>query len=182
MAPSSGIEVRVVDLDMANAFAIPGNRVFLLRGLIDEAESPDEVVGVLAHEIGHVIHRHPLAALIRGSGTAILFGLILGDVFGGSVIAGLGETAISGAYSRDAETEADTWAIEQANASGIDIRPLAQFFLRLDIEQGDIEKALKYFSTHPQSKERAARILEQAAPGRPALTVAEWRALQTMCD
>ena len=78
------IEVQVVDTDMVNAFAFPGGHVLLLHGLIDQAESVNEVAGVLAHEIGHVVKRHSMVALLRANVRTLLIESVLG---GGTTVA-----------------------------------------------------------------------------------------------
>ena len=90
-----------------NAFAAPGGHVVVLSGLIDEAKSGDEVAGVLAHEIAHVIHRHPMESLVRAMGLAVLAEALSGDGLGGTAAMLLAVTA----YSREAEAEADATAV-----------------------------------------------------------------------
>ncbi len=176
------VKIRIWDLDIQNAFALPGERVVLFRGLIDEAKSPEEVAGVLAHELGHVAERHAMERIIQASSTSFLIGLMLGDVFGGAVVAGVGETLINGAHSRDAEREADAWAVDAMNRINVDARGMADFFDRLSHSQGDAEETWEYFSTHPLSADRAAFIAENATGRGQAFTPGEWNAIRSACD
>jgi len=83
------LQVRVVDDPMVNAFAFAGGHVAIFRGLIDLAQTPDEVAAVLAHEIGHVAHRDATRSTLRMVGSFGIVGLVFGDVLGASGAAGL---------------------------------------------------------------------------------------------
>jgi Zn-dependent protease with chaperone function len=87
-------QVSVLDFKMANAFALPGGRIVFFGELIGQAESPDEVAGVLAHEMGHVSRRHGTQALLRSLGLEVLFGLLLGDL-GEGLFGSLGAAMLS---------------------------------------------------------------------------------------
>lgn len=174
-------KVRVVDVPMVNAAALPGGHIMIFRELIDEAEGPDEVAGVLAHEIAHVRERHVTEALIRHLGV----GLVVASL--GGTTGANADTLVAMSYSRDAETEADQGAIEALAAANISPKPAAGFFTRLanaERELGRFGDAIAYVSSHPASKGRQANFERSADPKRayrPALTAAEWRALRTIC-
>ncbi len=74
----------VLPTSVPNAFALPGGKVFVLKGLLDKAESPDELAGILAHELGHLKHHDNMRGLIYNGGTSFLIGLLFGDVTGSS--------------------------------------------------------------------------------------------------
>ena len=175
------LSVRVVDTGMVNAFTLPGGHILVLRGLLDFAGNGDEVAGVLAHEIGHVARRHPIKVAIEMAGTALLIGLLIGDVGGGTVIAGLGQMVLTSAYTQEAEREADAIATELMNAAGYDARHLGAFLERVEAREGEPSDALAFFSTHPPSADRADTIRGNARRGAPALTDAEWTAIKAMC-
>ena len=82
------VSVGVLSSSVQNAFALPGGRIYLLRGLIETAQSPDEIAGVLAHEMGHVAHRDGLRAALRQGGLALTIGIVTGGAFGAGAIAG----------------------------------------------------------------------------------------------
>ena len=73
------LRVEVAKIDMINAVALPGGNVILFDGLLKQARSPDEVAGVLAHEIGHVREKHVMQALLRQMGLAVVLGGIDGN-------------------------------------------------------------------------------------------------------
>ncbi|HYC05222.1 MAG TPA: M48 family metallopeptidase [Azospirillaceae bacterium] len=174
------LDLRVVDIDQVNAVALPGGRILLFRGLIEAAESPDEVAGVLAHEIGHVRHRHVMQAFIHAAGLQVLVGLVTGGA-GGEWVQQL--AALS--YSREKEEEADREAMALLRRAGIDPTGLARMFDRLKEREGKGAGMPLLLRTHPHLEERSASI--RAAAGTagealsPALTPGEWLALRGIC-
>lgn len=170
------VKVYVVDHKMVNAFATPGQDVVLMRGLIDKADSAEEVVGVLAHELGHVDHRHPLQSAMRGAGLTFL----LTALSGGSA-ADLAALMAETSYSRDHEREADRYALEALKREGISTKGLASFFEKLDEENHTLETVLQLVSTHPMSEERAEMISAQKGGG-PALSEADWKVFKNICS
>jgi beta-barrel assembly-enhancing protease len=176
------VTLSVVDLPIVNALALPGGQLLLFRGLIDFAQSPEEIAGVLAHEVGHVVHRHSLELFIENAGTAALIGLLVGDVTGGTVMAGMAQLILQASYRREAEREADNFALEQLGAAGIDAAPLARLFDRLGAKTPEPGGIFSIFQTHPLPPERSAAIRAGALPGGPALSAQEWRDLKRICD
>jgi beta-barrel assembly-enhancing protease len=170
------VKIRVANLSLNNAFAMLGGRIVVLNGLLFDARSPDEAAGVLAHEIGHVMRRHPSRALLRGVGLGLVFDLFLG----GGRTAGFGQTLLNMSYSRDAERDADAIALAILDGAGVSAAGLADFLDRLP-DHGD---GSGWLSTHPDSQNRAALIRAHQGPPRitPALTQDEWRALNGVCQ
>ncbi|MDB5535391.1 MAG: family metallopeptidase [Devosia sp.] len=178
------LDIKVVRTDVANAFALPGGKVYFFSALLDRAESPDEFAGVLAHEIGHVVHRHAMEGLISSAGTGALVGFILGDMTGISIAAGLGSTMIDTHFSREAESQADAYAAEVASRMDFQPAGLADLLNRV-AEDDDFSKALALFSTHPLTEDRRVHLQalthETPAGLEPPFTAAEWTAIKTMC-
>jgi beta-barrel assembly-enhancing protease len=175
------LRVRVADIRMVNAVALPGGQVVLFRGLIEKAKSPSEVIGVLAHEIAHVELRHPTEVAIKKASVGFVIGMLVGDVAGASVVATLADTLVSNTYSREAESAADARAFEMLSDQNISARGLAEFMERMAAEEAKISGALAYLSTHPLSADRA-RAARAADQGRDAgLSDADWQALQKIC-
>jgi Zn-dependent protease with chaperone function len=173
------LRVRVIDLDMVNAAALPGRQVVVFKGLLTQARSPDEVAGVLGHEIGHVEHRDPMTALIRDFG----LGLLIGSAEGGKIA----QTLLSSRYSRAAERNADAYAVDAMAGAHISPAATAAFFKRLGREETKIglgTRALSYVSSHPLSAERQrlfSTAVRKEGGYRPALSPAEWEALRGIC-
>ncbi len=184
---SPPFELKVYDLDIINAFTLPGGRVVVTRKLIEAAKTPEEVAGVLAHEMGHVYHRHSEAQLIRAMGIELLLRLAAG---GGDTISGLAGLFAILRYSRDAEREADSFAQATLINAAIDPMGLKHFFETMRKLEGDASHTGGLFdtmgdimSTHPLTDERieAIKPLPQGIQPRPALSDADWQALRKLC-
>ena len=171
--------VRILSTEQVNAVALPGGWIILMSGLIESAESAEEVAGVLAHEIGHVVHRHGTQSVIRGLGFELLFGLLMGDM-GEGIFGSAAQIFLRISYGRDDEAEADQSALALLAAADIDPRGLAQFFQRLAQDAPDAPAALQLFSTHPSS-DRRAKLFSEAEPGGPAMSAEDWQKLRDIC-
>ena len=175
------MRIRVVDIPIPNAVALPGGQIALFDGILKQAKSPDEIAGVLAHEIGHVEHRHVMAGLIRQFG----LGLVLGGSNKGVQYA---QALLDARYSRGAESEADSYAIDALTANHISTRPTSEFFAHMS--KGDttgnrtIDTAFSWLSSHPVSTERRDRYRNAAArvtDARPSMSATDWAAVRAMC-
>jgi Zn-dependent protease with chaperone function len=182
---SQPFNVRVYDWSLMNAFAVPGGQVVLTKGLIDKAETADEVAGVLAHEMGHGIELHPETGIIRNIGLATAVEVMLGGTGGG--LANVGLMLAQLGYSRTAEREADHHALELLKGAGIAPRGLGNFFTRVmkmeaDDGFGKSSGAFGWLRTHPPPAERAKMVAEQPDyPATPALDLQSWHELQSVC-
>jgi predicted Zn-dependent protease len=176
------IEAHVVAAGFPNAFALPGGRVVVTDDLIAMADRPDELAGVLAHEIAHIERRHVLANVIRQMGLGLMADIVLGGGGLGQMLAALSLNAASLHYSRADETEADVKGLVYLRNAGLDPGGLAKFFDKIGkLEKGAV-KFPQLMSTHPNSKARAENARRAALPGRPpALNAAEWDAVKSMC-
>ncbi len=182
MSDAPALRLVVLNTDMVNAFALPGNIVAVTGGLIENAESAEEVAGIVAHEIGHVVHDHPTRALYRTAAVSTLVGVAIGDLTGGVLLGGLAEWVLNASYSREAERDADGFALTRLNAAGIDARGLAAFFARL-LEKGQADGPLpRILSTHPPTGERMAAIRSGArATGKALPAERDWTDLRRVC-
>jgi len=170
--------VTVLDVPVPNAFALPGGHMVVLQGLLDFVEGPDEIAGVLAHEMGHVVHRDGTKAIIRQLGIQGILGLF----FGGGTPVAIGETLLTFSFSREAESEADTAALSLLRGAGIQTAGLGEFFQRLIDQQGDMAGGLEFLSTHPSSASRVRYFDEANAAGDgPAMSDTDWQALRAIC-
>lgn len=177
------LTVRFIKSPIVNAFTLPGGQILLFSELLEFADSPGEVAGVLAHEIGHAVRRHPMEVFAKNVGAATLIGLLLGDVTGGSVVGALVQFTVTAAYTRDAERDADSDAVALLNGAGIDGSGLADFFDRLLVdENSQLREILSVINTHPATEARSVFVRENMTATGDAMTDAEWRALQDICD
>ncbi|MEA3062327.1 MAG: hypothetical protein QOJ94_2108 [Sphingomonadales bacterium] len=175
------LNIRVVNVPIVNAAALPGGNIVIFDKLLAESPGPDALAGVLAHEMGHVQERHVTQAMIREFGFSALI-----SVLGGSAGSGI-DTLGSLHYSRGAESQADGDAIVTLRRAGISPAPTADFFHALAEQEkifGRADAALGYLSTHPLTAEREARFRASAVNGaayRPSLSPEEWAALSGIC-
>lgn len=152
----------VVDSPEINAFALPGGFVTINMGLLDAAESGEEIAAVLGHEMTHVTERHGMRGVLRKVGGLAFVAMI----FGGTnleTLAYLAEGLAGQAFSRDQEREADEGGRAMLMAAGINPNGMATFFERLEAEQGELPGAIQLLSTHPNPGERAETTREIAA-------------------
>jgi len=178
------IRLHVFDHEMVNAFALPGGHIILFRGLLEDAKSPEEIAGVLAHEMGHVEHRDPSRLALRSAGSIGVLGLLLGDFAGGTIVLFLAEQLISANHSRAAEAGADDYAHDVLSQSGLPTTPLADFFQRLYDEYGEETGLISHLASHPNLAGRAdaARDADQTGGAyETVLSDAEWQAMRRMC-
>jgi predicted Zn-dependent protease len=177
-------KIVVVRSEVPNAFALPGGHAYYFSALLDRTRSADEFAGVMAHELGHVVHRHGMEGLISTSATGLLVGFVLGDMTNISVAAAIGATLLDSRFSREAEREADRFAADAAARVGFDPSALAGLLERV---AGDdrMSQALSLLSSHPLTAERRAALEamteKSARSSTPAFTDAEWRAIRSMC-
>ena len=153
-------QFRAVLLDRRepNAFALPGGRIFVFTGLLDRVQRPEELAGVLAHEMAHVTRRHGLRKLIAGSGPYYVLRLFVSDqqeVL--SAISAGSQMLVNQYYSRDMEREADTIGWHYLMAANIDPRGLADFF-QLMTEGENSDSIPQMFRSHPATSERIASL------------------------
>ncbi|HKK13647.1 MAG TPA: M48 family metallopeptidase [Gammaproteobacteria bacterium] len=176
-------QVSVADTDRVNAFATPGGYIVVFRGLIDSADTPDEVAGVLAHEMGHVIRRHPTQAMVRSLGFRVVAGAFMGDASGlASSAADLGRSLLELSYSRQDEAEADRVGAGLLRRSGIGTAGLVAFFNRLRKAHPDrAPGALRFLASHPGLSRRIRALGTPSTPSRPVLSPGQWQALKQIC-
>ena len=158
------LEVAVLDDPTVNAFALPGGHVFVLTGLLKKAISPDEVAGVLAHELGHVVLRHHVRAAIRQLGLGAALSAVLGDANGVTALLVAGSSELLDlAFGREQEEVADEFAVDLAARAGFDAAAMGKLLERME-EPGAPPSLLR---THPSGPDRRRR-LERLAAERPA--------------
>jgi Zn-dependent protease with chaperone function len=177
------IRVDVADSDMINALAVPGGRVIVFRGLIDKATAPDEMAGVLAHEMAHVQNRHPTLGMVNTVGWSALLSVFTGGAsLSSEAIARLAGHLATSAYTRDLETEADNGAVATLKASGIGSDGLTRFFASVRKMEDKGGHLPEYLSTHPDTAARIAEIERMGSHATaPALSTADWQALRSIC-
>lgn len=150
-----------------NAFALPSGTVVVTDELVALAERDVEIEAVLAHEVGHVVHRHGLRQAIQDSLVAVGIVLVVGDISAASgLVAALPTALAEASFSRDFEREADDHALAYLEAHDLEPVHLARLLQRMEAEQGE-GFDLSFLSTHPATEERIERLV---GPPKPAET------------
>ncbi|AMK75256.1 MULTISPECIES: M48 family metallopeptidase [Methylomonas] len=148
----------------ANAFALPGGSVLVLDDLVNLASSDEEILAVLAHEMGHIREKHALRHMLQASVVGLVMAWYIGDV--SSLLAVAPTVLLETRYSRDFERRADAFAAELLGANGIPVSRLADILQKLeDAHQTAATKqpiesveVMDYLSSHPNTEERIKRL------------------------
>ena len=166
LEPHAGSEafsfsVQVVDAPIVNAFALPGGPIVVYTGLIEKADSPEQVAGVLAHEMAHVTQRHGIERIAQSVGLVLAVDLLLGDTSGLVALSvELLQNAAISSYSRAQEAEADEVGVIALHQAGIQPLELARFFEILE-EESNISDLIQWLASHPSHENRVAAIHDQ---------------------
>ena len=147
-----------------NAFALPDGTIVLTDEMYKLLNDETAVLGVLAHELGHVEKRHLLRQTIQGTVTGAVAFLIFGDA--SIALSGLTASLLQMTYSREFEREADRFAIETFQRNKLPLERL--LFLHKKLIELNKGEESSYLSSHPSTKERI-ELIENAAKGRKHL-------------
>jgi Zn-dependent protease with chaperone function len=143
-----------------NAFALPDGQIVLFDELVALADSDEEVLGVLAHELAHVKFRHGLRQLIQSSVVAAIVASYFGDV--SSVLSGLTALLLESKYSRGFELEADAFGAGMMRKNGLSAEGLARMLEKMERaherKSEKTESRADWLSSHPDTAERIARL------------------------
>lgn len=162
----------VLDTPMVNAFALPGGYVYISRGLLQQANSEAELAAVLGHEIGHITGRHSAERYSRGVLTTLGAGILAAATDSNTVAqaAGIGSDLYIKSYSRGQEHQADDLGLRYLYNAGYEPEAMASFLANLDqytafearLSGTDQPMPFNYFSTHPQTSDRIAEVVDAA--------------------
>ncbi|NNE26353.1 MAG: M48 family metallopeptidase [Saprospiraceae bacterium] len=153
------IKLHVLDSEDINAFALPDDHIVVLKGLVQFADVPEEIAGVLAHELVHLEENHVMKKLVKEIGLSILIGATTGNANIGA-ISEIARSISGSIYDRQLETEADLKGVDYLIEANIDPRPMSDFMYKMALEYDHIPDAFYWISSHPNSKERAKAIHE----------------------
>lgn len=150
------ISIAVSSIPETNAFTFPGAKVVITKDLICSSESAEELMGVIAHELGHVENRHILKAIFSDFSTNVL----VETVTGGGLTGSLTSAVLINHFSVEDEREADSYAAQQLLKAQINPIKAVDFFERIKKEKGS--DYLKFLSSHPSVDERIRFFRSQA--------------------
>lgn len=141
-----------------NAFALPGGQVVVTDEFVELTQNDEEILAVLAHEVGHVEKQHVLRSLIKDAASVVVLVTVLGDVAAVSALATSAPVFLMGMqFSRSHETDADRFAVNYLNTHDGDPMALASILTRLTGEDSD-DSLSNYFLTHPGLERRVENI------------------------
>jgi Zn-dependent protease with chaperone function len=152
------LEFRAAGNEGVNALTLPGGIILVLDGLVRFAGDDDALLGVLGHELGHVVHKHSVRQVLQSVGVGAVAGLLWGDFSGVAASVPIVFGMLS--YSREFEREADEFAIAFLRAQRLSARPLYRFFVNVHKWQGrpDDGRIPDFLATHPSTEERLDRL------------------------
>ena len=154
--------VKVIDSKEVNAFALPGGPIYFYRGLIELAESDDEIASVLGHEAAHIVKRHSAKQISDAQMKGLLASLALGGQSSlVQTLASIGLQLEQLRYSRDDETESDENGFRYLVAAGYNPDAMASFFRKMAQKSGG--RGPEWLSSHPVTSRRIERAERMAA-------------------
>ena len=180
------MRVTVVDDGTVNAFAVPGGQVVLLRGLVERTRTPEELAGVLAHELQHVLQRHTTRLLLQHASTGLLLVAVSGDITG-AMAYGIESARVLGTlrYSRHLESEADVEGLRMLLAADVDPRGMIAFFETMRAAERGASATFRYLASHPLAAERVEALKQLAGSHtkefRPLLPGRDWADVRRIC-
>jgi Zn-dependent protease with chaperone function len=152
----------IVEDDEPNAYALPGGHIIVYTGMLDLVDRPEELLGVIAHEVAHVTQKHGFRKALSAAGPFLIFGVFLRG--GNGVLNVLGENSgflIQQSFSQEYETEADNVGWQYLVDANIDPRGMMDLFLKLkgyELSQKFARVTPQAFDSHPALNKRIARL------------------------
>ena len=154
MVQGNPVVLHIHDTRELNAYALPGGHVVVNTEMIRFCNSPEELAGVLAHELGHIEHRHGVNRLIQQFGLTIILSIATGT--DASALRDAGLSLLNNYFSREDESQADDFAMKQLVQANVDPICMSTVFTRMGEHGGDMNGVMNFLSTHPELSERSA--------------------------
>lgn len=181
--PNLEYHVKVVDSPVVNAFAVPGGYIYLTRGILAQLNNEAELMGVMAHEIGHVAARHSVSQQSKQQLAQLL---LIGGMIASEKFASYAQYALQGMqllflkFSRDDERQADALGVEYSSKIGYDAHKMADFFkvlkkMSLSESEGGVPT---FLSTHPDPGDRYNDVNKAATEWQAQLNLADYKVNQ----
>lgn len=172
-------KVYVVEDSRFNAFALPGGYIAFNTGLIRMMDTPEQLAGILAHEIQHVVQRHGTRFVLRQISTRALIAAIGGQEGGVDYVLDWASLAGALRFSRENETSADHEGMKLILEAGIDPVGMVEALKTILDVRGDLPRGLSYLSSHPLTRDRI-QLLEPYLDSlrgdpKPIISDAEWQ-------
>ncbi|MEI7012866.1 M48 family metallopeptidase [Leptospira licerasiae] len=201
-------DIIVIDDEVFNAFAMPGGTIVVFTELLKKTETPEELAGVLAHEMAHIHKRHGVRRQIRSAGNVVLLSLGIGSGFEGvdmlenmdSLYEVLSVTIYDQKFSREYESEADEIALEKLKKSNLTGEGFLNFFKRIqeeyevpqvgegkDAASENEVKIPDFLSSHPATEDRIEYVKNiishpEYPKGKLGISRKEWNRVRELCS
>lgn len=149
--PAYSYQFHLVRDEQVNALTLPAGHIVVFQGLIQEADNPEQIAAVLAHELGHAEKKHVITRTLAEGGISLTLSILLGQ--DSRMGYELGRQLISSFFSREQEAEADAWGFNLLVNAGIHPKAHADFFRKIEkLQEG--EETPSWLSTHPENGSR----------------------------
>ncbi len=167
----------VLDTDGVNAFASPGGIVHVTRGALGLVRNEAELAGVLAHEIGHVAHKHTVNAIRKNKAVQMGTSATMADrgPYLDQIANKAYEMVLENAFDRGDEIDADKASVQYTQKAGYASGTLADFLTRLDDRNKDQPARNGLFASHPETKERIDKVRQLAGAKTGATVEARYK-------
>jgi beta-barrel assembly-enhancing protease len=155
------IKITVVESAGVNAFAMPGGYLVVYDAILEKMKTPEELAAMLGHEASHVELKHVLRGIFRRLARKMFLALVFGNDGGiVNVVVDNADEMKNLEYSRDSETEADTYGLKLMAKSGLDMEGMIRLMELLDRESTGV-KINSLLRTHPEIADRIKNIKKQ---------------------
>lgn len=149
----------------ANAFALPGGTIILTDDLITLAQNDEELIAIMAHEIGHIKSRHALRMVVQNTSAGFLLAAITGDLMSTTALsAAIPSILVEAKFSREMEREADLYAVHYLTEQNIPLHYFADILQRLQnhhMPSDEIQRTknwINYIESHPTTADRISSL------------------------
>lgn len=157
------IEITVVKSDVVNAYALPGGRIVVYQGIINQMDRPEQMVALLSHEFSHVQYKHSTKNICRSLSSYLLLSLLVGDAGGITAVVLQNANQLKQlGYSRSLEEEADREGMKLMQQNGVDLAGMRQLFEKLKTEEHGASVP-EFLSTHPLTDARIKAVDKEIA-------------------
>ena len=159
------VSIHVIKSDELNAFALPGGEIFVYSAMLDACKTKEEFTALLGHEIGHVQLRHTTKSVLRAMIGSILFSIVVSDYNGVAGVAADQAAQLKDlSYSRELESEADSYSINLLSQNHLNPKGLIKLFKVFQEEENENGYSIPVFlSSHPLTKDRISAAGKEIA-------------------
>ena len=175
------IEILVIESETVNAVTFPGGLIVVFTPLIRLTSSPEELASVIAHEIGHVVHRDPLRQMAKEIGISTILAMVNGGK-APPMIETMVKDFLNIQYTRQQESAADDYALVLLAKAHINPASFASFMRKLAPDTlSEKSSSFEYLSTHPDVHDRIQKAQEAGKDFKPALEKkldVDWKAVK----